>query len=77
MDSLKKKVYVSVEAETDILGIETPLKIKWNNNTKYNIERVIHVYRENSDLVKYTVLINGQQKNLFKEKDRWYVESIS
>lgn len=77
MDSLKKKVYVSVEAETDILGIETPLKIKWNNNTKYNIERVIHVYRENSDLVKYTVLINGQQKNLFKEKDRWYVEAIS
>ncbi len=74
---MKKKVYVSVEAETDILGIETPLKIKWNNNTKYNIERVIHVYRENSDLVKYTVLINGQQKNLFKEKDRWYVEAIS
>ena len=75
--SVKKKVYVSVESETDSMGIETPLKIKWNDNTKYVVERVIHVSKESAALLKYIVLVQGQQKSLFKEKDRWYVESSS
>lgn len=75
--SVKKKVYVSVESETDSMGIETPLKIKWNDNTKYVVERVIHASKESAALLKYIVLVQGQQKSLFKEKDRWYVESSS
>lgn len=74
---MKKKIYVSVESETDSLGIETPLKIKWNDKTQYDIERVIHASRKTAAVLKYIVLIQGQQKNLFKEKDRWYVEASS
>lgn len=74
---MKKKTYVSVESETDSRGIETPLKIKWSDNTRYVIERVVHATREGPSILKYIVLVQGQQKTLFKEKDRWYVETGS
>ena len=37
----------------------------------------IHASRKTAAVLKYIVLIQGQQKNLFKEKDRWYVEASS
>lgn len=69
------KKYVCVESETDSLGIVTPLKIKWDKSKGFTIERVIHISRENSELIEYVVLIHGQQKKLFKEKDRWFVNA--
>lgn len=72
---MKKKKYVNIESETDSFGIETPKKINWQDGTVYLIERVIHIIRKKSDLIEYTVLIYGQQKKLFREKERWFVET--
>lgn len=71
---MKKKIYISVESETDSLGIETPLRIKWDSNKEYVVERVIHASCENSSILKYIVLVCGQQKTLYKERNRWFVE---
>lgn len=74
----KKYVDVILYQNTD--GKIVPLQICWNNGRRYTIDRVVSVERRASLAggcgIRYVCMIQGQCRNLFLEKDRWFIESM-
>ena len=71
-----KKVYVVVDSEQDSNGNIRPQKIHWKDGRIWNITRVLLMFKtnvNNQPVIQYNVLIHGQQKQLYKEKDKWFV----
>ena len=51
-------------------------KIHWKDGRIWNITRVLLMFKtnvNNQPVLQYNVLIHGQQKQLYKEKDKWFV----
>lgn len=75
------KRYVNVIAETDKYGEQTPLYLRWENNELYKIDKVIQKKLATSKVggngLLYVVRIQGKQRNLFHEINRWFIESYS
>ena len=67
---------------TDADGITKPVELEWTNGVRYSISKVIerriappeHV--GSSPTVRYTVLVQGREKQVYFEKfsKRWFVE---
>ena len=76
-----KKKYVEVTARFDTEGRVFPLKILWEDGSSYFIDKVLDV-RPAASLkaggagIRYTCRINRQEKYLFLEENRWFVEEI-
>ena len=71
-----KKVYVVVDSKQDTNGNIRPQKIHWKDGRVWNITRVLLMFKtnvNNQSVLQYNVLIHGQQKQLYKEKDKWFV----
>ena len=74
------KRYIDVITIQKKDGKITPLFICWDNGKKYKIDRVLSVSRQFSKVggcgLRYSCLVGGKQKNLFLEKDKWFIESV-
>lgn len=73
------KVYVEVIARFDTEGRLQPQTIRWEDDTLYEIDKIIHVCRAASLKaggagIRYTVSIQGKETYLFLEENRWFVE---
>lgn len=77
----RKKVYVTVNATHRADGSCRPNVIVFNNNRRFEIERVIKKVKTASTKVgghglRYTVSINGHEAFLFDEENgKWFVEA--
>jgi hypothetical protein len=75
--SLKEYVDVVTYHRKD--GQIKPLYIVWNNGVKYEIDKVVQITRAASlraggTGIRYTCMIQGSQRYLFLEEDRWFIE---
>jgi len=81
-----QRVYVDININFSPDGTMTPVLIKWEDGTMYEIDKVLDVRRAVSAAgsmgVRYTVEILGHQRRIFYEdvysatgKSRWFVES--
>ena len=73
------KVYVTVFAKFAPDGKITPLRMVWTDGRRYEIDRVLDVRRAASLKVggtgiRYTVRILGQERFLYLDDNRWFVE---
>ena len=79
MDSTKYKKYVSVEVKVDAEGRVIPLAIIWDDDQRFEIDRVLDVRYAASRKAggvgtRYTCSIHGQQRYLYWENPQWFVE---
>lgn len=76
-----QKKYVEVTARFDTEGRIIPLKILWEDGSSFFIDKVLDI-RPAASLkaggagIRYTCRINRQEKYLFLEENRWFVEEI-
>ena len=75
-----QKIYVAIELLMRTDGTMRPTQLIWENGVSYPIDRVLHVTPAASLKVggcgiRYTVVIGGQQRHLFFENGRWFVEA--
>ena len=81
-----QRVYVDININFSPDGTMTPVLIKWEDGTMYEIDKVIDVRRAASEAgsmgVRYTVEIMGHIRRVFFEdvysstgKARWFVET--
>lgn len=73
------KRYVDVILEQTKNGQIMPLYICWDNGRKYRIDKVVSRERRASQVggcgIRYVCMIHGERRNLFLEKNRWFIES--
>ncbi len=73
------KRYVDVVLLQRRSGQIEPLYLCWDNGRKYRIDKILEVSRRASPVggcgIRYVCLIRGQRRNLFLEKDKWFIES--
>lgn len=73
------KRYVDVVLVQRKSGESQPLYLYWEDGKKYKIDKVISVERRASEVggcgVRYACMIEGRRRNLFLEKNRWFIES--
>ena len=73
------KEYISVLVLMDKSGKLIPKQIIWENDKKYDIDKVIDV-RMAASLkaggvgVRFRVMVNGQIRDLFLDDYRWFIE---
>ena len=83
MESARRKVYVEVNVTHRPDGTARPNSIKFENDEKYEIDRVMQKCRAASTKVggtgiRYTVQICGKPTFLFDEENgKWFVEAKS
>lgn len=76
-----KKTYVEVTARFDEEGKIIPIKILWNDGRTYRIDKVLNICRAASLKaggagIRYTCQIGKNQRYLFLEENRWFVEEV-
>lgn len=72
----KKKIDVIYRTEKD--GRYIPVSIKWGNRV-HDVERVLHSCRSINGAFtgrRYTVVIGGEEKYLYREGEEWYVDLL-
>lgn len=77
----RKKRYVPVVVRFDAEGKLRPLEIEFDEEHKYPVDRVLDVCRAACQTVggvgvRYTVRVQGHERYLWLEKDRWFVEAL-
>lgn len=77
MDLYKR--YVDVVLKQQKNGQITPMYIEWDNGKRYKIDRIISTERRSSPVggcgIRYACMIQGKRRNLYLEKNRWFIES--
>ena len=72
------QVGIAVNCSVDEDGIIVPRLVYWGDGRRWTVERVLHTCRS-PDLsfsgVRYTVLIEGAEKYLYRDDTRWYVDA--
>lgn len=72
------QITVTVKCTVDADGNINPRNIRWKDGRVWSIERVLHTCRS-PDLsfegIRYAVLIRGEEKYLYKTRNRWYVNA--
>ncbi len=76
---MTNKIYVDVVTIHYKSGSIKPLFIVWNNGQKYPIDRIKNITRAASLKaggcgIRYTCIINNQERYLFLEEDKWFIE---
>lgn len=79
MNNSQFKIYVSVELIVDEDGRTMPTAIIWGDGHRYSIDKVKDVRYAASQKAggigtRYTCLIMGQQRYLYFEDPKWFVE---
>lgn len=74
-----KKVYVTMIVKILKDGSIRPMKMIWEDGATYDIDRVLHVTPAASLKVggcgkRYTVMIEGKQRDIYDEYGKWFVE---
>ena len=74
-----KKVYVTMIVKITKDGSLRPLSMVWEDGANYEIDRVLHITPAASLKVggcgtRYTVMIEGKQRDLYDEDGKWFVE---
>lgn len=77
---MAKKVYVDVIVREDREGNKRPLTIFFEDNKRFDIDRVIQVKRcaarkVGGSGIRYTVRVLGKETYLFEDDGRWFVEA--
>ena len=74
-----RKVHVEVEVKFLKEGGMRPLWLIWEDGRKFEVERVRSIERRPARtgsllVTRYTCLVRGQEKYLFFEGNRWFLE---
>lgn len=74
-----RKVYIDVYVVMLQDGTVKPRRFLWEDGATYMIDRILHITPAASTKVggrgiRYTVMIAGQEKYIFREDDKWFVE---
>lgn len=73
------KRYVDVILYQKRSGEIIPLYVCWENGRKYRIDKILSSERRASQVggcgVRYACMIQGKLRNLFLEKNKWFIES--
>jgi len=76
----KYKRYVDVISLQNKYGKITPMYIVWDDGNKYEIDKIKSVAMRASQVggcgICYSCVIGGHLRDLFYEKNRWFVESF-
>ena len=77
----REKRYVPVVVRFDEEGRLRPLTIEFDEEHKYPVDRVLDVCRAACQTVggvgvRYTVRVQGHERYLWLEEDRWFVEAL-
>ncbi len=74
------KRYVDVILLQRKTGELIPMYVCWENGKRYKIDKILNRQRRASPVggcgMRYTCLISGNRRNLYLEKDRWFIESV-
>ena len=75
-----RKVYVDVFAVMKRDGTVLPRSFVWEDGERYTINRVLHIVPAASLKVggrgiRYTVKIEMNERYIFRDEDRWFVEA--
>ncbi len=75
-----RKVYVDVFAVMKRDGTVLPRSFVWEDGERYTIDRVLHIVPAASLKVggrgiRYTVKIGMNERYIFRDEDRWFVEA--
>ena len=75
-----RKVYVDVFAVMKCDGTVLPRSFVWEDGERYTIDRVLHIVPAASLKVggrgiRYTVKIGANERYIFRDDDRWFVEA--
>ena len=80
MSEIEKK-YVKIDVSFNEEGTMQPLRIYWDDDIKYEIDRVLDC-RQAASLkaggqgIRYTVRICGKNRFIWYEDPKWFVEAI-
>lgn len=74
------KQYVSVTARFDCDGNLLPITLHWKDGRAFEIERIMDIryaasLKAGGAGIRYSCRIAGQQRYLFLESNRWFVDS--
>ena len=72
------RVDVSVKEARDADGNIRPKVLRWHDGREWLVERVLHICRSPDgefDGTRYTVLIAGTEKYLYRDGKQWYVDA--
>lgn len=73
------KRYVDMLVYIDKEGVMMPKVLIWENNVQYPIERILEIRKSSSVVggcgILYKCRIQGRVRNLFYERNRWFIES--
>ncbi len=70
------KAYVTVDCKKSRDGTEKPSVIYWPDGRHWKISRVLHqTVLESGELegIRYTILIGGAEKYIYRDGAGWYV----
>lgn len=75
------KKYVKIAAIFDCDGNLTPTCIYWEDERKFEIDKVTDIryaasLKSGGAGLRYTVKIFGQERFLFFEENRWFIECV-
>lgn len=75
----REKRYIAVDVRFSTEGRLRPLQILFDEGRVYQIDQIKDVCRRASEVGgvgdRYTCIINGQERYLWFEKGRWFVEA--
>lgn len=74
------KQYIGVTAIFDEDGNLLPVNIIWSDGRKFPIDRVTDIryaasLKAGGAGIRYTCMISGQEKHIFLEENRWFVDA--
>ena len=72
------KVYVEVIARFDINGNIRPLSLKWEDGRVYEISKIRDIRPAALVIaggagVRYKIIVENQERDLFLEETRWFI----
>ena len=75
-----QKEYIKVYAVFNTNGYVIPKSFLYSDGNIYKIDKVKNMERKASTKVggsgiRYTVLIQGEEKYIFRDEDKWYIEA--
>lgn len=73
------KIYLEVLVRFDLEGVMWPLKIKWEDDTVYVVDKVLSherraAFKAGGQGMRYTCKIMGKTAYLFFEEGKWFME---
>jgi hypothetical protein len=77
---MNNTVYVTVVTRSDTDGNVCPVHIQWHDGRGWDIEKILYTRSRRISAgteIRYTVLIGGKEKYLFRLREKWYVQSPS